>query len=98
MSVTVNLMPDNEGSGVVVEMALDESDNTSRNSFLDILKFMAPPFFYYLFTVILINIILLIIVENCRKQLIYNFILTFLIVENIVEKLFDPTFDLIDCL
>ena len=77
LSVTVNLIPDNEGSGVVVEMALDESDSTSRNSFLDILKFMAPPFFYYLFTVILINITLLISVEKFRKQCIYNSILTF---------------------
>ena len=46
-SVTVILIPAKEGNGVVEEIALDERDNASRNSFFEILKFITSSFFIY---------------------------------------------------
>jgi hypothetical protein len=40
LSVTENLIPDKAGNGVVDEIALEQRDKASRNSFLAILKFM----------------------------------------------------------
>lgn len=76
-------MPDKDGNGVVEDIALDETDNASRNSLLEILKFMAASF-YIIISSRVIVISLCVIVENSQKAFIYNLILSFFTVEKTV--------------
>ena len=46
-SVALIFIPDKEGRGVVEEIARDDTVNASRNSFLEILKFMVASFYLY---------------------------------------------------
>ena len=46
-SVALILIPDKEGRGVVEEIARDDTVSASRNSFLEILKFMVVSFYLY---------------------------------------------------
>jgi len=81
-------MPDKDGNGVVEDIALDETDSASRNSLLEILKFMAASFYIIIFSRVTI-ISLCRNVENSQKTFIYNLILTFFNVEKTVASLFN---------